>query len=55
MSVSNDVVWMLTKKQNNTLVKFNGEQFSSNPYNLTNLHNAAHSGASNQYRVAVQA
>jgi len=30
------------------LVKFNGEQFSTDPLNLTNLHNASAAGCNNQ-------
>ena len=44
VKVSSDVIWQLTKKNNAYLVKFNGEQFSHGPLNLTNLHNKSSSG-----------
>lgn len=44
MKISNDVIWMLTKKNNAHIVKFNGQHFSKNPLNLTNLHNRSASG-----------
>ena len=45
MKIPSCVVWELTKKWNSHLVQFNGQQFSYDPLNLTNLHNAASSSA----------
>lgn len=44
MKIPSDVMWQLTKKYNSNIVKFNGESFSHNPLNLTNLHNRSSSG-----------
>ena len=44
MKIPSDVLWQLTKKYNSHIVKFNGNAFSSNPLNLTNLHNRSSSG-----------
>ena len=48
MKIPSCVVWQLTKKWNCNLVKFNGQQFSYDPLNLTNLHNASASGTNDQ-------
>ena len=37
--VSSDVIWNLTKRNNSHLVKFNGNQWSRNPYSFDGLHN----------------
>lgn len=41
MKIPSEVVWQLTKKWNSKLVKFNGQQFSHDPFSLSNLHNAS--------------
>ena len=40
-AVSQDVVWRVTKKWNNNLVKFNGNQWSKSPFSHTGFHNAS--------------
>ena len=45
MKIPSEVVWQLTKKWNSQLVKFNGQQFTSNPLSLTNFHNASQSAS----------
>jgi hypothetical protein len=40
-------MWGLTKKFNAHLVKFQGNQISSDPLNLTGLHNASSAGSCN--------
>ena len=44
MKIPREVVWQLTKKWNSNLVKYNGQQWSSDPLNLTGLHNASSTG-----------
>jgi large subunit ribosomal protein L28e len=53
MKVPNSVMWQLTKNYNSYLVKFNGQTFSHDPLNLTNLHNAADSGISNDRAIGL--
>eukprot|EP01006_Ploeotia_vitrea_P060097 TRINITY_DN75298_c0_g1_i1.p2 TRINITY_DN75298_c0_g1~~TRINITY_DN75298_c0_g1_i1.p2 ORF type:complete len:141 (-),score=86.09 TRINITY_DN75298_c0_g1_i1:344-766(-) len=55
MSVSNDLVWELTKKQNAFLVKRNGKRtvFSRHPQNVTNKHSYKTDGLSNSRAVGV--
>ena len=53
MKIPSSVVWQLTKKWNSKLVKFNGQQFSHDPLNLTNLHNASSSGYSNDQAIGL--
>ena len=48
MKIPSCVLWQLTKKWNAHLVKNNGQQFSYDPMNLTNLHNASSSSANDQ-------
>ena len=55
MKIPNEVVWQLTKKYNSFLVKFNGQQFSRDPLNLTNFHNASSSGLSNNQSIGLSA
>lgn len=55
VKLPNSVLWQLTKKNNSFLVKYNGQQFSHDPFNLTGLHNASASGLSNNQAVSVQA
>ena len=55
MKIPNEVVWQLTKKNNSFLVKFNGQQFSRDPLNLTNLHNASSAGLSNTQAIGLSA
>ena len=45
MKIPSEVEWQLTKKWNSNLVKFNGQQFTSNPLSLTNFHNASQSAS----------
>lgn len=55
MKVPSSVLWQLTKKNNSFLVKFNRQQFSHDPLNLTGLHNASSSGLSNDGAIGLQA
>ena len=55
MRIPNEVVWQLTKKYNSFLVKFNGQQFSRDPLNLTNFHNASSAGLSNTQAIGLSA
>ena len=55
MKVPNSVLWQLTKKYNTYLVKFNGQTFSHDPLNLTNLHNGSQAGISNDRAIGLQA
>jgi len=55
MKIPSSVVWQLTKKYNSYLVKFNGQTFSHDPLNLTNLHNGSSAGVSNDQAVGVHA
>jgi len=55
MKIPNNVLWQLTKHNNSYLYKFNGEEMSSDPLNLTNMHNSQSSGISNQASIGVQA
>ena len=55
MKIPSEVVWQLTKKYNSFLVKFNGQQFSRDPLNLTNFHNASSSGLSNNQSIGLSA
>jgi hypothetical protein len=55
VKLSNSVLWQLTKRSNSFLVKFNGSTFTRDPLNLTNLHNAAHAGLSNEGSLNLQA
>jgi hypothetical protein len=41
MSVSQDLIWQLTKRNNAHLVKFNENMFSRHPLNMTGFHNAS--------------
>lgn len=41
MKIPSEVFWQLTKKWNSKLVKFNGQQFTHDPFSLNNLHNAS--------------
>merc|ERR1712166_1493036 len=41
MSISQDVVWQLTKRNNAQLVKFNENMWSRHPLNMTGFHNAS--------------
>ena len=45
MKIPSEVVWQLTKRWNSNIVKFNGQQFSRDPLNLTGLHNASSTGS----------
>ena len=54
MKIPSEVVWQLTKRWNSSIVKFNGQSFSSDPLNLTNFHNAASAG-SNDHAVGISA
>ena len=54
MKVPNTVVWQLTKKYSTFLVKSNGQTFSHDPLNLTNLHNASQAGISNDRSIGLQ-
>jgi hypothetical protein len=47
MKVPSCVLWGLTKKFNAQLVKFQGNEFSHDPLNLTGLHNASSAGTCN--------
>lgn len=53
MKIPSEVVWQLTKKYNSFLVKFNGQQFSTDPLNLTNLHNSSSAGLSNNQSIGL--
>ena len=53
MKIPSAVVWQLTKRWNSHLVKFNGQQFTHDPLNATNLHNASQAGLSNDHAVNV--
>ena len=53
MKLPSSVVWQLTKKWNSQLVKFNGQHFSHDPLNLTNLHNATACGFSNEQSIGL--
>ena len=55
MKIPNEVVWQLTKKYNSFLVKFNGQQLSRDPLNLTNFHNASSAGLSNTQAIGLSA
>ena len=55
MKIPSSVVWQLTKKYNSYLVKFNGQTFSHDPLNLTNLHNASSAGISKDQAVGIHA
>merc|ERR1711935_571164 len=46
MSVSQDVIWQLTKRNNSSLVKFNFNQWSKNKMNMTGFHNASQAASS---------
>jgi large subunit ribosomal protein L28e len=54
MKLPSNVLWQLTKKNNAFLVKFNGQQFSHDPLNLTGLHNASSSGLTNDRSIGLQ-
>ena len=54
MKIPSEVVWQLTKRWNSSIVKFNGQSFSSDPLNLTNFHNASSAG-SNNHAVGISA
>merc|ERR1712166_69064 len=45
MSVSQDLIWQLTKRNNANLVKFNGNMWSKAPLNSTGFHNASQSAS----------
>merc|ERR1712166_304893 len=45
MSVSQDVIWQLTKRNNSSLVKFNFNSWSKNKMNMTGFHNASQSAS----------
>ena len=53
MKIPSEVVWQLTKKYNSFLVKFNGQQLSRDPLNLTNFHNASQAGISNDRSIGL--
>jgi hypothetical protein len=53
MKVPSSVLWQLTKKSNSYIVKFNGQQFSHDPLNLTGFHNATDSGVSNDRSIGL--
>lgn len=55
VKLPSSVLWQLTKKNNAFLVKFNGQQFTHDPLNLTGLHNASSSGLSNPSAVGFSA
>lgn len=55
MKIPSAVVWQLTKRWNSFLVKSNGQQFSHDPLNLTNLHNASQSGLVNTQSIGLSA
>mmetsp|Transcript_16176 Transcript_16176/g.11682 ORF Transcript_16176/g.11682 Transcript_16176/m.11682 type:complete len:148 (+) Transcript_16176:41-484(+) len=54
MKIPSEVVWGLTKRWNSTLVKFNHQQFSKDPLNLTGYHNASSSGYANERAIGLQ-
>ena len=55
MKIPSAVVWQLTKKWNSNIVKFNGQTFSRDALNLTNLHNASSAGLSNNQAIGLSA
>jgi len=45
MKTPDCVIWALTRKNNAHLVKFNGNQWTSHPLSVTNMHNASESAS----------
>ena len=48
--MSDSLLWELTKKSNSFLVKRNGAQFSTDPFNVANLHSFKFSGVNSKVR-----
>ena len=54
MSISSDLTWLLVRNNNSFLVKRDGVQFSSEPFNVKNVNSYKFSGLANSRAIDLQ-